>query len=99
MTTVLNSVVGQRREMSTGRQCHREVGPGRKCWGVALQLKSRRYFKPFKSYCCFCFYGRHLGFPVEGDVRFLRRYSIESIEKPVPKNVRGVDTGLVYAGI
>jgi hypothetical protein len=39
---------------------------------------------PFKSYCRFRFYGRHLGCPVEGEERsdFI---GDGTIEKPVPK--------------
>ena len=39
------------------------------------------------------FYGRHLGFPVEGDIRFFR---VSTIEKSVSENgCWGVDTGFV----
>ena len=57
----------------------------------AYKLKPHRYLKPFKSYCRLRFSGRHLGFPVEGGVRFFRGWH----HWKARTRKWGVDTGIV----
>ena len=67
---ILNSVVGQHRKMSGNVDS--VISKSGLVENVGVQLKSRRYLNPFKSYFRFRFYGHHIGFPVEGDVVFFR---------------------------
>ena len=58
--------------------------------GVAAEIAS--LFQAVKSYCRFLFNGRRLGFPVDGDVRFCRRWH-QIVRRPTRKFL--VDTGFV----
>ena len=58
--------------------------------GVAAEIAS--LFQAVKSYCRFLFNGRRLGFPVDGDVRFCRRWH-QIVRRPT--EIFLVDTGFV----
>jgi len=75
MAAILKSVDGRRREMSGDVDSVTFKSGLVENVGVEVEIASLS--KPFKSYCRFRFSGRHLGFPVEGDVGFSRGCTVE----------------------